>query len=85
MEHVDGAADSAGMVLGTYLHGLFYNQAVRASVLGALAERKGVSLPESDGDAPHSNDAEYDKLAALVRGSLRMDLVYGMMGLPAPR
>ncbi len=85
VEHLDGAADSAGMVLGTYLHGLFYNQSVRASVLEALAERKGVSLPESDGDAAHSNDAEYDKLAALVRGSLRIDLVYGMMGLRPPR
>ena len=41
VEHLDGAADSAGMVLGTYLHGLFYNQAVRASVLGDPGREEG--------------------------------------------
>ena len=84
VRHVDGAVDSRGMVLGTYLHGLFYNQGVRASVLMALAERKGVSLPGPEGDAPHSIDAEYDKLAALVRSGLRMDLVYHVTGLGSP-
>ena len=84
VDHADGAADSRGMVLGTYIHGLFYNRGVRASVLAALAERKGVSLPGSREDAGHSIDAEYDKLAALVRSSLRMDLVYHTMGLEPP-
>ncbi len=84
-QHVDGALDSRGMVLGTYIHGLFYNQPILASVLRALAARKGVSLPGQAEDVPHSIDAEYDKLAALVRGSLRMDLVYRMTGLEGPR
>jgi adenosylcobyric acid synthase len=84
VRHVDGAVDSRGMVLGTYIHGLFYNRGVRASVLAALADRKGVSLPGSREDALHSIDAEYDKLAALVRSSLRMDLVYHSMGLEPP-
>ena len=84
VSRVDGAMDPSGMVLGTYVHGLFYNRGVRASVLDALARRKGVSLPEPGDGAPHSIDAEYDKLAALVRGSLRMDLVYRMTGLEPP-
>ena len=84
IQHVDGAVDSRGMVLGTYIHGLFYNPGVLASVLGVLAERKGVSLPAPVDAGRHSIDAEYDKLAALVRGSLRMDLVYRMTGLEPP-
>ena len=78
----DGAMDIRGRVLGTYIHGLFHNSALRRSILQSLAERKGVSLPPV---APHqSRDVEYDKLARLVRGSLDMDLVYRVAGLEVP-
>ena len=41
----DGAMDEDGLTLGTYLHGLFHNRAVRRSILEWVATRKGVSLP----------------------------------------
>ena len=78
----DGAIDTEGRVLGTYIHGLFHNAALRRSILQNLAVWKGVSLPPV---APHqSRDEEYDKLARLVRDSLDMDLVYRMAGLEVP-
>ena len=40
----DGAIDSSGYVLGTYIHGLFHNSGLRRAVLEGLAERNGVSL-----------------------------------------
>ena len=75
----DGAMDSEGLTLGTYLHGLFHNRAVRRSVLEYAARRKGVTLPASDADIEPS--VEYDKLASLVREHLDVDLVYRVMGL----
>jgi adenosylcobyric acid synthase len=75
----DGAVDSSGRVLGTYIHGLFHNGELRQALLRELARRKGVSLPASGQSLVI--DQEYDKLADWVRSSLRMDLIYQMTGL----
>ena len=75
----DGAQDDEGLTLGTYLHGLFHNRAVRRSMLEYVARRKGVILPSAGEEVEPS--AEYDKLAALVRESLDMELVYRVTGL----
>ena len=75
----DGALDDEGLTLGTYLHGLFHNRPVRRSILEFAAKRRGASLPPG-GEEIDSN-AEYDKLAALVRKHLDMELVYRVTGL----
>ena len=76
---LDGSLDSTGWVMGTYIHGLFHNTGLRQAMLQALARRKGVTLPSSDDVT--SMDAEFDKLADWVRGSLNMDQIYQMSGL----
>ncbi len=75
----EGAMDLEGRVLGTYIHGLFNSMSLRQTMLKNIAAaRNKPLLPE----APSINkDAEYDKLAALVRSSLNMDLVYEIAGL----
>ncbi|MBI3743400.1 MAG: cobyric acid synthase [Chloroflexi bacterium] len=75
----DGMLDADGRVLGTYVHGLFHNDAIRHSVLRAIARRKGVALPQLLPFA--SADAEFDKLADAVRNSLDMDFIYRSVGL----
>jgi adenosylcobyric acid synthase len=75
----DGALDEEGLTLGTYLHGLFHNRELRRALLGQVARRKGATLPPPAGEI--DPDAEYDKLAALVREHLDMELVYRVMGL----
>lgn len=75
----DGAMDDSGRVLGTYIHGLFHNGAVRRAMIGELARLKGVALAEPGQES--AVDAEFDKLADWVRGSLDMDLIYAMTGL----
>ncbi len=79
VELADGSMDDEGLTLGTYLHGLFHNRAVRRSILDCVAARKGVTLPDSAEDIDPS--AEYDKLAELVRQHLDMQMVYRAMGL----
>ena len=75
----DGALDSSGWVLGTYIHGLFHNGGLRQAMLQALARRKGTNLRLAPEDL--AMDLEYDKLADWVRTRLKMDLVYKMAGL----
>ena len=75
----DGAIDVEGLTLGTYLHGLFHNRAVRRSILGYVSERRGTALPTARDDIEPS--VEYDKLATLVREHLDMELVYRVTGL----
>ena len=79
MDLPDGALDDQGLTLGTHMHGLFHNRAVRRSILEYAARRRGVTLPAAGDDI--DQNAEYDKLAALVRGHLDMELVYRVTGL----
>ena len=74
----DGALDADGLTLGTYMHGLFHNHSLRRALLMHLARRKNITLPDG---AILDLDAEYDKLAALVRRSVDMDAVYAMAGI----
>ena len=76
---LDGALNTGGWILGTYVHGLFRNTMLRRAILENLAARKGVSLPAKEGG--FSQSAEYDKLANLIRSSLDMAAIYRMAGL----
>ena len=70
----DGCLSSDGRVLGTYLHGLFHNKALRHSILSELAAGKGMAFDAKNKFC--SSEEQYDRLADLVRDSLDMELVY---------
>ena len=76
----EGELDKDGLTFGTYLHGLFHNRVLRRSILGHVAALQGQSYLSIASDDIDQN-AEYDKLAAVVRQHLNMDLVYRMTGL----
>jgi adenosylcobyric acid synthase len=71
--------DAEGRVLGTYIHGLFNSTRLRRTMLKNIAASR--NKPLSTEASSINKDAEYDKLAALVRNSLDMDLVYNIAGL----
>ncbi len=73
-DYADGAINSSGTVFGTYMHGLFHNTGFRRNLLNCLRRQSG--LQEIQYGIAADKEAEYDKLAELVRGSLDMDLVY---------
>ena len=83
MEEPDGVLNPTGHILGTYIHGLFQNQAVRLSLLRYLGERRGRSHPEWG--SVISKEEHYDWLAAAVRRSLDMDAIYKICGLEGSR
>ena len=75
---LDGAVSADGLVFGTYVHGLFDRPGFRRGLLRWLAERKNVPLQSAA--EPVDKDREYDRLAAVVRSSLDMRLVYSLIG-----
>jgi adenosylcobyric acid synthase len=74
---LDGCLSADGNVIGTYIHGLFHNDQLRHAILSELAARKGHNLwPMSSG---FSLEVQYDRLAAHVRNSLNMDLIFQLV------
>ena len=78
-DHRDGWLSQDGLVMGTYMHGLFHNTELRRGILQAVARRKGAAL--RFGADAFDQHREYDKLADLLRASLDMGAIYGMSGL----
>jgi len=78
-DSMEGALDSSGSVMGTYIHGLFHNGGLRDAMLREVARRKGVTLPDASSEM--DLDREFDKLADWVRSSIDMELVYRISGL----
>ena len=75
----DGALDAQGLTLGTYLHGLFHNRDVRRSILACAGARRGLGVVSTEEDI--DPNAEYDKLARLVRRHMDLGLIRRAMGL----
>jgi adenosylcobyric acid synthase len=75
----DGAVDERGAVVGTMIHGLFENDALRRALLRELRRRKG--LPEPVASVFPSKDSEYDRLAGVLRESLDAGRLRRIVGL----
>ncbi len=77
-DYADGALNSQGTVLGTYMHGLFHNAGFRQAFLNSLRQHCGLS--QSQDNAVTGREAQYDKLAEVVRRSLNMAEIYKIIG-----
>jgi adenosylcobyric acid synthase len=67
-------------IWGTYLHGLFDADAFRRWFIDRLRARRGLPV---DGRirAVYNLEAALDRLAEVVRRSLKMDMIYRLLGL----
>ncbi len=77
----EGALSSDGWVLGTYLHGLFHNDALRNAVLRAIAGRRGRARIGVGLRAEALIDAELDRLADVVEAALDMEAIHEIAGI----
>jgi adenosylcobyric acid synthase len=74
----DGAIDKEGLVIGTYIHGLFENKNIRDALVKYLYKIKGLEfMPE---DIMTENDA-YDELANFVESNLDMKQINTIIGI----
>jgi len=80
VDALDGAINRGGTVVGTMLHGIFENDPLRAALLGALRQRKGLSA-HSETRPVASREAEYDRLAAAVAASVDLPMLRKIAGL----
>jgi adenosylcobyric acid synthase len=76
----DGWLSADGWCAGCYLHGLFDNDRFRQGVVAALAGRRSTPLVVS-GQARFNRQAEYDKLAEVLRGHLDIPRLKALCGL----
>jgi adenosylcobyric acid synthase len=75
----DGAISRDGKVWGTYIHGLFDDDAFRRHFIDSVRIRKGLR-PIGGVTSRYDVDAEYDKLAAVLREHLDMKKIYSVLG-----
>ncbi|CAM2967682.1 cobyric acid synthase [Hathewaya histolytica] len=71
----DGAINSKGNIMGTYIHGIFDGVSFRENLVNILRVNKGIE-PKKSEIYENIRERELDKLADLVRSSLDMDKVY---------
>jgi adenosylcobyric acid synthase len=76
----EGAISDNGAVVGTTLHGIFETDWLRGSMLRSLRRRRGLAEPPI-ASAPFDREAEYDRLAAIVRGHIDMPLLQRLAGI----
>ncbi|MDD3251965.1 MAG: cobyric acid synthase [Lachnospiraceae bacterium] len=76
---LDGLVRDDGLVFGSYLHGLFDNEAWTEALLSHLAKKKGISLETTGESRKDYKERQYDKLADLVRSSLDLEAIYRLM------
>jgi adenosylcobyric acid synthase len=80
----DGATARDGLVIGTYLHGIFENENFRNAFLDFLYSRRNVTKWETKQGRSSSQTAPisdiYDDLARAVETNLEMDHIWQMLG-----
>ncbi len=75
-----GTGVCRGNVYGTYIHGIFDRGEIAETVVKALAAEKGLELADVHAaDHRDFKEKEYDRLADILRKSLDMDRIYGML------
>ncbi len=73
---LDGEVSASGNIVGTMLHGLFDNPALRRALLTNLRARRGLSAP-APGTPPSD---ELDRLAAMLREHMDLRALFALVG-----
>ena len=81
----DGVVRDDGLVMGSYIHGLFDNDEYRRNLLNRLRERKGLdTLQGGEMNMQARKEAAYNRLADHVRKHIDLKAVYAAMGVEKP-
>lgn len=76
----DGAIDTEGNILGTYIHGVFDGRDFREYIINKIRVKKEMAIKKSN-TYESLREKELDRLADIVRKSLDMDKIYSVIGL----
>jgi adenosylcobyric acid synthase len=78
---IDGATNSDGRVIGTYLHGLFDDDEFRHSFLRAARAACHLAPPDSFAHVKGERESRFDRLAAHVRDAIDLNAIIGWLKL----
>jgi adenosylcobyric acid synthase len=82
----NGSGYTKGNIFGTYVHGIFDDAQIVKTIVNEIAMKKGVSLELDEViDYAELKDKEYDKLAAMMREYMNMEMVYELLGMKERR
>jgi adenosylcobyric acid synthase len=76
----DGAVAPDGRVFGTYMHGIFDNQAFRTALLNRIRREKGMA----ERSATEAGSDPFDQLAAHLEQHLDMARIFSICGMEKP-
>jgi adenosylcobyric acid synthase len=76
----DGAVSVSGRVWGTYVHGIFDDDAFRHSFIDAARKSSGLTPAPELCHVTSQREARIDRWADHLRASLKMDLIRGWIG-----
>ena len=71
----DGAVSADGLVVGSYVHGLFDDDRFRHAWVDAVRAACGLAAARANANVAAEREARIDRLAAHLRRSLNMDLI----------
>jgi adenosylcobyric acid synthase len=77
----DGAVTEDGLVMGTYLHGIFDNDDLREKIVQNLRNKKGLKDNQKQFDYQAFKEEQYEALAHLVEKSVDIDKIMELIGL----
>lgn len=77
----DGVVSPDGLVMGTYIHGIFDNDQYRRALLDALRSRKGLPPIGEVLNVRARKEASYDRLAKTVREHMDIGRIYRLMDI----
>jgi adenosylcobyric acid synthase len=88
----DGAQDDTGLVLGTYLHGLFHNDNFRSALLEYIHENRSRRIKGMCHNTPFRTNSErkthadydgdtFDELALVIQRHIDVEALYSIIGL----
>ncbi|MNZ39413.1 Cobyric acid synthase [compost metagenome] len=75
----EGVVTFDGRVLGTYIHGLFHNDAWRRAWLNGMRTAKGIAPLSSTFASESRKEAAFNRLADHVRNHIDMDQIYRLL------
>jgi adenosylcobyric acid synthase len=78
LSQADGFVRPDGLVMGTYLHGIFDNDGFRRRLVNILRQRKGLAWVDGKSTAGRK-EKQYNRLADHVRQHLNMEQIYQML------
>jgi len=80
----DGCITKHGRVIGTYLHGIFHDDAFRHAFLAAARSASGLSPANAVLNWKELRENEFERLAGTVAGSVDLKRMLGFVGVTWP-